>query len=133
MAWALADRSAIRGMTDFMRNPTPADRMVVHLVILAVVSALIWATVMQSEKRTPAIWATLGAFTYPLYLTHGRIGRELFASLQQFMPVWATVLVELSAVAMLAWVLVAFVERRAIPAIAKSSWFHRLEGAAHRG
>lgn len=132
-AWMLADRSAIRGMSEFMREPAPLDRLVVHVVILAVVGALVWATVLQPTKRTPALWVTLGAFTYPVYLTHGRIGRELFSVLQHYIPIWATVLVELSGVALLAWVLVAFVERRAIPLIARSNWFHRLEGVANRG
>jgi peptidoglycan/LPS O-acetylase OafA/YrhL len=114
----------------FIQPVLPADvrtaLLLVGLIYLTVLSiALNW---WRARNASLAIY--LGALTYPLYLVHNRIGRLVYASLENKVSAGVCVVLVICVSLLLSWLLVVIIDRWVSRAIARSSLYRRLSGPA---
>lgn len=78
ISFVMSGRYAFLTVSDFARNVTTSDRWTAVLIVAGFyILFLLIATRRFSLRPTPLLLA-LGGMTYPLYLLHNRIGKEVF-------------------------------------------------------
>jgi peptidoglycan/LPS O-acetylase OafA/YrhL len=99
---------------DQMASPVMVGVLIVafHLGLLAV--AMRWIRVGNS-----AIWFSLGALTYPLYLLHNVVGRTWIAALEPYTNEWTRLGIVMVLAYALAWVCARYFEPAVRDAIAR--------------
>ncbi len=127
VAWLLAIVAAVRAMPEYMQSPSSADAAVVVILVSFGVASLVWAS-RAPKLPLGKVWRTLGALTYPLYLVHSRIGRLLFAKLQQPFSIHMALAIETALVLLLTWMTMQLIERRVVPMLARSPIIKRVSG-----
>jgi peptidoglycan/LPS O-acetylase OafA/YrhL len=132
VAFVLAEQAAIRTMGDFIRDPAPYDALVVRTIVALCFALVAFAACRADSLPRTALWSTLGAFTYPVYLCHSRIGRILFDRLQDYLSPLGAILVEALLVGIISWVVLRIVEQRVVSGLARSSMVRWLAGEQPR-
>lgn len=100
----------IKASAEFTTAPLLANPAVV-VSLLALCYVLIVAVAVRSFKLpAPGLMFALGSLTYPLYLLHNVIGKELSRSLEPVLGDWARVLVIASLAYGLAWICASWIE-----------------------
>jgi peptidoglycan/LPS O-acetylase OafA/YrhL len=102
---------AVQGRIDFTVAPQLASPIGVALAIVLFYSMLfaVATRVVRLPDQNVLYW--LGALTYPLYLLHNRIGKIIFASMENA-PDWARLGITMLAAYALAWVCARLIEPR---------------------
>lgn len=104
---------AVDARTEFTLPPGLAAASAVIAIVALCYAAMAAITLRALHLPRWGIWYTLGGLTFPLYLLHNVIGRELLASLQPFLGEWAGLILAVGLVYALAALCARWMEPRA--------------------
>jgi peptidoglycan/LPS O-acetylase OafA/YrhL len=110
-------------IAEFTKAPNMAAPGAVVVLIAVCYAAVVAVAVRAWRLPRPGLWYALGSLTYPLYLLHNVVGKEISAALEPLLGDWT----RLAAVAGLAFALAWLCARWAEP------WVRRLCGRVLHG
>ena len=112
----------------FIPDQRPSDVWVVPVVLGIFMIVLVRIALRPNTIKNGKLWSFLGGLTYPLYLTHGRIGQTVFRSFEDTLGPPFAMLLELSVVVVSSWILMEVVERRWVVHVSRSGLFRFISG-----
>lgn len=121
--------TTIKTHVGFVSAPTPRSTLVSCILTVAMCCLVVALAIVRVRPAHPAMWASLGALTYPMYLIHSGVFYPMLDTLSKgksgpFMGASLTI----AALALTSYLMATLLESRLVPVLARTAIIVRASG-----